>query len=108
MSSNRPPPGNIPPEPNFSGIIYNTNFVKVSQTYLTETIANTKDLKLVGGSLTGFLGIEKTAGVELDVFGRACIDTSLYSTPAIGQYGGNVMPQDLYWGKVRKVNIRKE
>ena len=108
MSSNPPPPGNIPPEPNFSGIIYNTNFFKVSQTYLTETIANTKYLKLVGGSLTGFLGIEKTAGVELDVFGRACIDTSLYSTPAIGQYGGNVMPQDLYWGKVRKVNIRKE
>lgn len=89
MSSNPPPPGNIPPEPNFSGIIYNTNFFKVSQTYLTETIANTKYLKLVGGSLTGFLGIGKTAAVELDVAGKACIDTSLGSTPAIGIYGGN-------------------
>lgn len=80
----------IPPKPYFDSINFNPNFFKVVQTYLTEAIANLKYLKLIGGTLTGFLGIGREPRVELDVNGKAIIKgTAIPTAPANGLYGSN-------------------
>lgn len=78
---------NTPPDPYFSGINFNPSFFNVIQTYLTEAIANSKYLKLIGGTLTGFLGINRTARAELDVNGKAVINNNNISAPSIGILG---------------------
>lgn len=78
-----------PPNPYFSGINFNPSFFTVVSNYLTETIANSKYLRLIGGTLSGFLGIGRTARVELDVNGKAVIDNSVGSLPANGTLGSN-------------------
>ena len=79
---------NQPPDPYFSNINFNPNFFKIISTYLTETIANSKYLRLIGGILSGNLGIKRTPRVELDVVGKAIINTNLYAPPNIGILGG--------------------
>lgn len=79
----------IPPNPYFNNINFNPSFFSVIQTYLTEAIANSKYLKLIGGTISGFLGIGRTARVELDVNGKAVINNDLTAPPAVGQFGGN-------------------
>jgi len=78
----------IPPNPYFSGINYNSSFFSTVATYLTEAIANSKYLKIIGGTLNGFLGILRTARVELDVNGKAVINNGTSGPPDIGQFGG--------------------
>jgi hypothetical protein len=79
----------IPPNPYFSGINYNPSFFSTVAAYLTEAIANSKYLKLLGGSLGGFLGILRNpARVALDVNGKAVINDGTTGTPANGQFGG--------------------
>ena len=50
---------------------------KTISTYLTETIANSKYLRLIGGILSGNLGIKRTPRAELDILGKAIINTNL-------------------------------
>lgn len=88
----------IPPSPYFDNINFNPNFFKVVQTYLTEAIANLKYLKLIGGTLTGFLGIGRAPRVGLDVNGKAIIDTGTNTAPANGQFGSNGTRIILYDG----------
>lgn len=76
-----------PPNPYFSGINFNPSFFTVISGYLTETIANTKYLRLIGGTLSGFLGIKRTARVELDVNGKAIINDATNGVPANGILG---------------------
>jgi hypothetical protein len=78
---------NQPPDPYFNNINFNPNFFKVISTYLTETIANSKYLRLIGGILSGNLGIKRTPRVELDVVGKAIINTNSNSTPGNGILG---------------------
>jgi hypothetical protein len=79
----------IPPNPYFSGINYNPSFFSKITDYLTEAIANSKYLRLIGGILSGNLGIKKTPAVELDVNGKVNIDNSLITgMPENGTYGG--------------------
>jgi hypothetical protein len=42
---------NIPPNPYFNNINFNPNFFNVAVQYLTEAIANSKYLRLIGGIL---------------------------------------------------------
>lgn len=76
-----------PPNPYFSGINFNPSFFTVISGYLTETIANSKYLRLIGGTLSGFLGIKRTARVELDVNGKAVINDATNGVPANGILG---------------------
>ena len=78
----------IPPDPYFNNINFNPNFFKVVVQYLTETIANSKYLRLIGGVLTGNLGIKITPKAELDINGQAIINNNLYAVPNIGILGG--------------------
>jgi hypothetical protein len=78
---------NQPPDPYFNNINFNPNFFKIISTYLTETIANSKYLRLIGGILSGNLGIKRTPRVELDVVGKAIINTGLYDPPNTGISG---------------------
>lgn len=88
----------IPPKPYFDSINFNPNFFKVVQTYLTEAIANLKYLKLIGGTLSGFLGIGRAPRVGLDVNGKAIIDTGVNTAPANGEFGSNGTRIILYNG----------
>jgi hypothetical protein len=74
---------NLPPNPYFNNINFNPNFFNTVVQYLTETIANTKYLRLIGGRLTGFSGIGITPRAELDVAGKAIINTGLNAPPNI-------------------------
>lgn len=76
-----------PPNPFFSGINFNPSFFTVISGYLTEVIANTKYLRLIGGTLSGFLGIKRTPRVELDVNGKAVINDASIGVPANGVFG---------------------
>ena len=49
-----------PPNPYFSGINFNPSFFSSISAYLTEAIANSKYLRLIGGILSGNLGIKNT------------------------------------------------
>ncbi len=49
-----------PPNPYFNGINFNSSFFPSISAYLTEAMANSKYLKLIGGILRGNLGIKKT------------------------------------------------
>lgn len=88
----------MPPNPYFSGINYNPSFFSTVAAYLTEAIANSKYLKIIGGTLNGFLGILRTPRVELDVNGKAVINNGTSGTPAIGQFGGAGTKIILYEG----------
>ena len=78
-----------PPNPYFNGINFNSSFFPSISAYLTEAMANSKYLKLIGGILRGNLGIKKTPAVELDVNGKVNIDNSLITgMPENGTYGG--------------------
>lgn len=77
----------IPPSPYFNNINFNPNFFSVVSAYLTEAIANTKYLKLLGGTLSGLLGIKINPRVELDVNGKCAITNSSFLPPANGQFG---------------------
>lgn len=79
----------MPPNPYFSGINYNPSFFSTVAAYLTEAIANSKYLKIIGGTLNGFLGILRTPRVALDVNGKAVINDITSGIPALGQFGGN-------------------
>ena len=48
-----------PPKPYFSGINFNSSFFPSLSSYLTEAIANSKYLRLIGGILSGNLGIKE-------------------------------------------------
>jgi hypothetical protein len=77
-----------PPNPYFSGINFNPSFFSsIISNYLTEAIANSKYLRLIGGILTGNLGIKRTPQVELDVNGKAIINNGLASSPSLGILG---------------------
>lgn len=78
---------NTPPDPYFNNIDFNPTFYQVIQQYLTEAYANLKYLKLTGGSLAGFLGIGRTARVELDVNGKVVINNNAASAPGNGSFG---------------------
>ena len=78
---------NIPPDPYFNNIDFNPSFYQEIQQYLTEAYANSKYLKLTGGSLSGFLGIGRTARTELDVNGKAVINNYATSAPGNGFFG---------------------
>lgn len=71
-----------PPNPYFSGINFNSSFFSNIGDYLTEAIANSKYLRLIGGTLSGFLGINRTPRVELDVNGKAVINDATNGGPA--------------------------
>lgn len=79
----------IPPNPYFNNINFNPSFFTIIGEYLTEAIANSKYLKLIGGTLSGFLGIKRTPRTELDVNGKAVINNTLTSIPANGILGSN-------------------
>ena len=67
-----------PPNPYFNNINFNPSFfLSVASNYLTEAIANSKYLRLIGGMLTGNLGINRTPQVELDVNGKAMINNNM-------------------------------
>ena len=72
----------IPPNPYFSGINYNPGFFSSITDYLTVAIANSKYLKIIGGTLNGFLGILRTPRVALDVNGQAVINDGTSGIPA--------------------------
>ena len=79
----------IPPSPYFSGINFNSGFFSSITDYLTEAIANSKYLKLLGGNLRGFLGILRNpARVALDVNGKAVINDNTSGTPQNAELGG--------------------
>lgn len=79
----------IPPNPYFSGINYNPGFFSSITDYLTVAIANSKYLKLLGGTLGGFLGILRTpARVALDVNGKAVLNDGTSGNPTIATLGG--------------------
>ena len=78
-----------PPNPYFNGINFNSSFFPSISAYLTEAIANSKYLKLIGGILRGNLGIKRTPAVELDVNGKAFINNNIFATPSNGVYGGD-------------------
>lgn len=79
---------NTPPDPYFNNIDFNPTFYQVIQQYLTEAYANSKYLKLTGGSLSGFLGIGRTARTQLDVNGKVVINDNAISTSENGLLGG--------------------
>jgi hypothetical protein len=79
----------IPPNPYFSGINYNPSFFSKLSDYLTEAIANSKYLRLIGGILSGNLGIKRTPAVELDVNGKVNINNNIFANPSNGVYGGD-------------------
>jgi hypothetical protein len=79
----------IPPDPYFSGINFNPSFFTSLTDYLTVAIANSKYLRLIGGILSGNLGIKRTPVVELDVNGKVYIDNNSTSNPANGTLGSN-------------------
>jgi hypothetical protein len=79
----------LPPDPYFSNINFNPNFFTTAVQYLTEKIANLKYLRLIGGVLTGNLGIKRTPRTELDINGKAIIDNNLNAIPSVGILGGN-------------------
>lgn len=76
-----------PPNPFFSDINFNPSFFSSINDFLTEAVANSKYLKLIGGVLTGFLGIKRTPRVELDVNGKAIINDATNGVPANGILG---------------------
>ena len=78
----------IPPDPYFSGINYNPGFFTSITDYLTLAIANSKYLKLIGGTLGGFLGILRTPRLALDVNGKAVINDNTSGTPQNAELGG--------------------
>ena len=79
-----------PPNPYFSGINFNPSFfLSVASNYLTEAIANSKYLRLIGGILTGNLGIKTTPIAELDINGKAYINNGFGTFPGNGVLGTN-------------------
>ena len=78
----------IPPNPYFSGINYNPGFFTSITDYLTLAIANSKYLKLIGGTLGGFLGISRTPRLALDVNGKAVINDNTSGSPQNAELGG--------------------
>jgi len=79
----------LPPNPYFNGINFNPSFFSKITDYLTEAIANSKYLRLIGGILSGNLGIKTTPEVELDVNGKVIINNGVGSLPANGRLGSN-------------------
>jgi len=79
----------IPPNPYFNGINFNSSFFTSLTDYLTEAIANSKYLRLIGGILSGNLGIKRTPAVELDVNGKVFINNNIFALPSNGVYGGD-------------------
>lgn len=80
---------NNPPNPYFSGINFNSSFFSAISSYLTQTIADSRYLRLIGGTLSGFLGINRTARAALDINGTAIINDGNYAPPANGIYGSS-------------------
>ena len=78
---------NNPPNPYFSGINFNSSFFSAISQYLTQSLADLRYLRLIGGTLSGFLGINRTARTALDVSGQAIINDGNYGVPANGIYG---------------------
>jgi len=88
----------LPPNPYFNGINFNPSFFSKITDYLTEAIANSKYLRLIGGILSGNLGIKTTPEVELDVNGKVIINNGVGSLPANGRLGSNGSRLILYPG----------
>jgi hypothetical protein len=80
---------NLPPDPYFNNINFNPSFFSTITDFLTIAIANSKYLRLIGGRLTGNLGIKVNPRVELDVNGKCVINNSLNSLPSNGTFGAN-------------------
>jgi len=80
---------NTPPKPYFSSIDYNSRFFSTISNYLTQTLADNRYLRLIGGYLSGFLGVNRTSAprVALDVLGQAIINDGNYGIPSNGIYG---------------------
>ena len=78
---------NTPPNPYFNGINFNSSFFSTISNYLTQAIADSRYLRLIGGTLSGFLGIKIIPRVELDINGQAIINTGTYTIPSNGTYG---------------------
>ena len=78
-----------PPNPYFNNIDFNSSFFSTISNYLTQTIADARYLRLIGGYLSGFLGVNRTSAprVALDVLGKAIINDGNYGTPANGVSG---------------------
>lgn len=95
-----------PPNPFFSGINFNPSFFSSINDYLTIAIANSKYLRLIGGTLSGFLGINRTPRVELDVNGKAIIKgTAIPTNPAQGEFGSDGTKLILVEGTVSETPI---
>jgi hypothetical protein len=78
-----------PPYPYFNGINFNSSFFPSLSNYLTEAMANSKYLRLIGGILSGNLGIKRTPQVELDVNGKVNINNGFGTLPGNGGSGSN-------------------
>ena len=68
-----------PPSPYFNGINFNNDFFPSVNSYLTQAIADARYLRLIGGYLTGFLGVNRTSAprVALDVAGQTIMTDTL-------------------------------
>ncbi len=79
---------NLPPDPYFNNINFNPSFFSTITDFLTIAMANLRYLRLIGGRLTGNLGIKINPRAELDVAGQAIINSGLNAPPNIGTVGG--------------------
>ena len=76
---------NNPPNPYFNGINFNSSFFSTISNYLTQAIADSRYLRLIGGTLSGFLGIKISPRVELDINGTSYINVpSTYNIASQG------------------------
>ena len=80
---------NNPPNPYFNGINFNSSFFSTIVTYLTQAIADSRYLRLIGGTLSGFLGINRAPRVALDITGSAIINNGVDGVPINGTFGNN-------------------
>ena len=80
---------NNPPNPYFNGINFNSSFYSQISNYLTQTIADSRYLRLIGGTLSGYLGINRAPRVALDITGSAIINNGVDGVPINGTYGNN-------------------